>query len=89
MVHCVICCAAPFEAVAHDVRVEPIAEIVSTVSRRLSPLFTLLDETEKFMTSARAVAAVSKLMRLRVESSKNTLTTVLPRKAGTFGMGRG
>jgi hypothetical protein len=33
-------------------------------------------------------AAVSKLKRVRVESSKNKLTTVFPRKAGTLGMGR-
>jgi hypothetical protein len=31
---------------------------------------------------------VSKLVRVRVESSKKMLTTVLPRSAGTFGIGR-
>ena len=63
--------------------------MVSIVSRRLSPLFTLLDETAKFITSALSRrAAVSKLVRVRVESSKNRFTTVLPRRAGTFGMGR-
>jgi hypothetical protein len=63
--------------------------MVSTVSRRLSPLFTLLVETLNVIVSAdNRFAAVSKLKRVRVESSKNKLTTVLPRKAGTLGMGR-
>ena len=34
------------------------------------------------------LAAVSKLSRVRVESSKKSDTTVLPRRAGTFGMAR-
>jgi hypothetical protein len=34
------------------------------------------------------LAAVSKLKRVRVESSKNKLTTVFPRNAGTLGMRR-
>ena len=41
------------------------------------------------MTSADSRrAAVSKLSRVRVESSKNSDTTVLPRSAGTLGMAR-
>ena len=41
------------------------------------------------MTSADSRrAAVSKLSRVRVESSKNSDTTVLPRRAGTLGMAR-
>ena len=56
------------------------------MSRRLSPLLRLDWETEKFIVSAdRRRAAVSKLRRVRVESSKNTLQTVLPRSAGTLG----
>jgi hypothetical protein len=52
-------------------------------------LFTLLVETLNVIVSAdNRLAAVSKLKRVRVESSKNKLTTVLPRKAGTLGMGR-
>ena len=59
------------------------------MSRRLSPLLTLLDETAKFIVSADSrLAAVSKLVRVRVESSKNRLTTLRPRSAGTFGIGR-
>jgi hypothetical protein len=63
--------------------------MVSMVSRKLSPLLTLDVETLKFIVSADSrLAAVSKLNRVRVESSKNKLTTVLPRKAGTFGTDR-
>jgi hypothetical protein len=52
-------------------------------------LFTLLVETLNVIVSAdNRFAAVSKLKRVRVESSKNKLTTVFPRKAGTLGMGR-
>ena len=65
-----------------------MAAIVSIVSRRLSPLLTLDDDTAKFIVSADSrLAAVSKLSRVRVESSKNTLHTVLPRSAGTLGFG--
>ena len=46
-------------------------------------------DTLKVMVSAdNRLAAVSKLSRVRVESSKKRLTTVLPRRAGTFGMAR-
>ncbi len=48
----------------------PIASIVSTVSRTDSPLFTDDDETENDIVSAESrFAAVSKLSRVRVESS--------------------
>ncbi len=48
----------------------PIASIVCTVSRRLSPFCTDELPTEKLMTSHdRRFAAVSKEMRVRVESS--------------------
>ena len=48
----------------------PIASMVCTVSRRLSPFFTDDCETLKVMTSQeRRLAAVSKLSRVRVESS--------------------
>ena len=68
----------------------PIAAMVSMVSRRLSPLLTLDDGRVKFIVSADSrLAAVSKLRRVRVESSKNRLHTVLPRSAGTFGFGAG
>ena len=67
----------------------PIAAMVSIVSRRLSPLLRLDCEAANVIVSAdRRFAAVSKLRRVRVESSKKTLHTVLPRSAGTFGFGR-
>ncbi len=48
----------------------PMAQIVSTVSRRLSPLLTLDDATENVIVSADSrLAAVSKDSRVRVESS--------------------
>ena len=66
----------------------PIAATVSMVSRRLSPLLTLDVPTLNVMTSADSrLAAVSNDSRVRVESSKNRLHTVLPRSAGTFGFG--
>ena len=67
----------------------PIALTVSMVSFKLSPLFTLDVDTLKVIVSAdRRLAAVSKLIRVRVESSKNKLTIVRPLSAGTFGTGR-
>ena len=63
--------------------------IVATVSRNDSPLLTLEVETLKVIVSAESrFAAVSKLKRVRVESSKNRLATVRPRNAGTLGTGR-
>ena len=48
----------------------PMAAMVCTVSRRLSPFFTDDCATLKVMTSQeRRLAAVSKLRRVRVESS--------------------
>ena len=88
-VHRVMACGAPLDLWRTTNASTPIAAIVSIVSRRLSPLLTLLDETAKFIVSALSrFAAVSKLVRVRVESSKNRLTTFLPRSAGTFGIGR-
>ena len=66
-----------------------MASMVSTVSRSDSPLLTDELEAENVMTSADSRrAAVSKLNRVRVESSKKSDTTVLPRRAGTRGMAR-
>jgi hypothetical protein len=67
----------------------PIASRVMAVSLRLSPLETLEPLAEKLMTSAeRRLAASSKEIRVRVESSKNRLQTVRPRRVGTFLMAR-
>ena len=63
----------------------PMAMIVWAVSFRDSPLETLEPLAEKLMTSAlRRLAAASKDRRVRVESSKKRLTTVLPRRVGSF-----
>ena len=67
----------------------PIASRVSAVSLRLSPLETLEPLAEKLMTSADSrLAAASNEIRVRVESSKNRLTTVRPRRVGSFLIGR-
>ncbi len=88
-VHFVIARGAPLLLWRTTNASTPMALIVSIVSRRLSPLLTLLDDTAKFIVSALSrLAAVSKLVRVRVESSKNRLTTFLPRSAGTLGIGR-
>ena len=63
----------------------PMACSVSAVSLSDSPLDTLEPLAEKLMTSADSrLAAVSNEMRVRVESSKNRLTTVRPRSVGSF-----
>src|SRR5687768_16983669 len=62
-----------------------IAERLATVSSSDSPL--LCEDTAMFrlMTSAeRRLAAISKVVRVRVEGSKNRLNTLLPRRSGTF-----
>src|SRR3954470_9879772 len=62
-----------------------IAERFATVSRSDSPL--LCEETAMFrlMTSAESrLAAISKVVRVRVDGSKNRLKTLFPRSSGTF-----
>ena len=55
------------------------------VSSNVSPFTTLLEDGEKFTTSAlKRLAASSNEVRVRVLGSKNTFTTVFPRRAGTF-----
>ena len=67
----------------------PMASTVSMVSRSDSPFFTDEDPAEKESTSADIrLAAVSNDMRVRVESSKNRVATVRPRRVGTFGLAR-
>ena len=66
-----------------------MASMVSTVSRSDSPLLTEEVPAENDITSADSrLAAVSNDRRVRVESSKNSETTVLPRRAGTLGLAR-
>src|SRR5687767_1776203 len=62
-----------------------IAERLATVSSSDSPL--VADDTVmlRLITSAdRRLAAISKVVRVRVEGSKNRLNTLLPRSSGTF-----
>src|SRR5688500_1122363 len=62
-----------------------IADRLATVSSSDSPL--VADDTVMFrlITSAESrLAAISKVVRVRVEGSKNRLNTLLPRSSGTF-----
>src|SRR6478736_5704200 len=62
-----------------------IAERFATVSSSDSPF--VCDDTAMFrlMTSAeRRFAAISNVVRVRVEGSKNRLKTLFPRRIGTF-----
>src|SRR3954468_3820371 len=62
-----------------------IAERFATVSSSDSPLEVDDTETFRLITSAdRRLAAISKVVRVRVEDSKNRLNTLLPRRIGTF-----
>src|SRR2546421_1070655 len=62
-----------------------IAERLATVSSSDSPLVCEESAMLRLMTSAeRRLAAISKVVRVRVEGSKNRLNTLLPRSNGTF-----
>jgi hypothetical protein len=62
-----------------------MASIFLAVSARVSPFVVLLVEAEMLKVSALIrFAAISKDSRVRVLGSKNRVTTVLPRRAGTF-----
>src|SRR6267378_2411634 len=62
-----------------------IAERFATVSRSDSPLVCEDSAMLRLMTSADSrFAAISKVVRVRVEASKNRLKTLLPRSSGTF-----
>ena len=63
-------CGAPAARWRTTIASMPIASIVCTVSRRLSPFFTDELPTENAIVSADSrLAAVSKESRVRVESS--------------------
>src|SRR5690242_20374397 len=62
-----------------------IAERLATVSSSDSPLLCEDTAILRLMTSAdRRFAAISNVVRVRVEGSKNRLKTLLPRRIGTF-----
>ena len=66
-----------------------IASIFWAVSLSDSPLETLDPEALKFTVSAESrFSANSNEIRVRVEDSKNKLTTVIPRSVGTRLIGR-
>ncbi len=89
LIHFVSCRGEPLDEWRITTASAPIACRVSAVSLRLSPFATLEPLALKLMTSADSrFAASSKLMRVRVEFSRNRFTTVRPRSAGTFLMTR-
>src|SRR4051812_30155957 len=62
-----------------------IAERLATVSRSDSPFDCEDTAMLRLMTSAESrLAAISKVVRVRVEGSKNRLNTLFPRSSGTF-----
>src|SRR5450830_1209210 len=62
-----------------------IAARLSMVSSKDSPLLALEAEIFRLMTSAdKRFEAISNVVRVRVEFSKNRLNTLLPRISGTF-----
>ena len=62
-----------------------IADRLAIVSSRLSPLAVDERAMSRLMTSADSrLAAISNVVRVRVEFSKNRLKTLLPRSSGTF-----
>src|SRR3954464_6568771 len=62
-----------------------MADRLATVSRSDSPLVAEDTAMFRLMTSAdRRLAAISKVVRVRVEGSKKRLNTLLPRRSGTF-----
>jgi hypothetical protein len=66
-----------------------MASRLRAVSTRVSPFDTELPALATFTVSALSrFSANSNEIRVRVEASKNRLTMVLPRSAGTFLIGR-
>src|SRR5574338_58890 len=62
-----------------------MAQRLSTVSSRVSPFLVDEVDTLRLITSAdRRLAAISKVVRVRVEFSKNRLKTLFPRSRGSF-----
>ena len=90
VVHRSICHGTPLDLWRMTKASTPIAATVSIVSRRLSPLLTLDEPAVNVITSAESrLAAVSNDSRVRVESSKNMLHTVRPRKRRDLRVGPG
>src|SRR5215470_10978247 len=82
-------CAAPDAAWRITTQSGLIASMLRAVSMSVSPLATLEDDPETLMTSAEShLPAISNEVRVRVEGSRNRLTTVFPRSTGTFFISR-
>src|SRR6185503_7015329 len=76
---------APDEACRTTKMSACMAERFATVSSRDSPLVAEDTAMFRLITSAdRRLAAISKVVRVRVEGSKKRLNTLLPRRSGTF-----
>src|SRR6478609_10849471 len=83
------CCAirygAPDSLCRTTNRSAAIAERLAMVSSSDSPFEAEEREMSRLITSADSrVAAISNVVRVRVEFSKNRLNTLLPRSSGTF-----
>src|SRR5262249_7141643 len=82
-------CGTPGEPWRMTMRSGDIAWRLRAVSSSDSPFSTELPLAAKLRESAEShFSAVSKEKRVRVEASKKRLTTIRPRNAGTFLMGR-
>src|SRR4051812_22196134 len=78
-------CAAPLELWRTTNMSACIAERLSTVSSSVSPLVDDDEAIARLITSAdRRLAAISNVVRVRVDGSKNRLNTDFPRSSGTF-----
>ena len=80
---------APSWQLRTTTRSASIASSVAAVSASDSPFFVDELDAEKLMASAdRRFAAISKLVRVRVDGSRKRLTMVRPRKVGSFFISR-
>src|SRR5712691_11380559 len=78
-------CAAPLEECRTTNMSACIAERLSTVSSSVSPLVEDDAAMFRLMTSAESrFAAISYVVRVRVEGSKKRLKTDLPSRSGSF-----
>ena len=78
-------CAAPEALWRSTIMLGPIASMLRAVSTSVSPLTTLeLAMATPSVSALSRFSAISNEVRVRVDGSKNRLTTVRPRSVGTF-----
>ena len=78
-------CGAPLAEWRITMASGRMAASVFSVSTRDSPFETLEPEAVMEIASApRRLAAISKLVRVRVDASKNRFTIILPRSVSSF-----